>query len=245
MRVVDAEQSINRRGVIERAVVLADDRRAFAVGLADGVSHRRPCTAEADGVARCVVVSACSAVDARSAAELASTDHERRIEQPALRQVFEQRRPRLVERREQRLFQADEVLDVRVPTVEADGHEADTRLDQSPSQQRRLPLAIAAVPIANGIRFGLQIEGFLCSGRRDEVERLPIKLTAIEHRAAIRRRVRRFHGRLNLSLPAVQSIEHSAATHRSIEADFVRDADIFDAEILGVRVRLDREWIVF
>ena len=107
------------------------------------------------------------------------------VQQAALVQVVEQRREGPVELRQQAVLQAVEVVAVRVPAAAAlaqlveflvalpeDGDERHARLDQPPGQQHRHGVDARAVPLADRLRLGAQVERGLRLPRRQQRERL-------------------------------------------------------------------------
>ena len=88
---------------------LATGIDAAVVADAAAEQHRRPGPRE--------VIAASAVVDARRAAKLAHPDHQRIVQQTALVQIVQERRQRLVKRRQQVLLQVDECPLVRVPRL--------------------------------------------------------------------------------------------------------------------------------
>ena len=143
---VEAERPEDRGGEIAGAVRVGGGVFAEAVAFAVDESAFHAGSGEGDRVALWPVVSAAGAdvVDDRVwaadlwlATELAAPDDQRVGEQAALVEVFDESGEALVFGRQQRLLQAIEIIDVRVPAVAGvrtaeDGDESHTRLDQPP-----------------------------------------------------------------------------------------------------------------
>src|SRR5262249_34983932 len=212
-----------------------DGAFAAAVGLADDTPHLDAGTAEADGVGVGPVIAASGAIDLRRAAKLTHPEDQPAFEQPAPRQVFQQGGPAPVKPRQQLdvLPEAAEVVLVRVPGAGVQGDEADACLDESPGEQAGLAVGVAAVAVADTIRFEVETEGTLGGWRGDEVVGLLIEAGALADDL----------GRpVVLSLPAVERFEHGAATGRPRDADCVGDGDILNLEVGTSRVAGDAEW---
>src|SRR5438105_5046260 len=122
------------------------------VGGADGLAAADAAAGEDDGVALRPVVAAGGFVDDRRAAKIAHPDDERRVEQPALRKIIEQRGEGLFHRRDEAVLQAAKIVLMRVP---CDARAVDGRdeframLDQPAGEQVRLAPGMAAVALAD------------------------------------------------------------------------------------------------
>ena len=103
-------------------------------------------------------------VDLGCAAELAQGDHQRRIEQPALVQILDQRRDR-DSNAAMRFLQRLEEVDMMVPSAFVEGDERHAGLDQPPGEQRPLAEPVPTVTIADLVGLVADVEGALGLGR--------------------------------------------------------------------------------
>src|SRR5262245_41995602 len=103
------------------------------------------------------MVAAAVGVDDRRPTELAEPQHEGRLQQPARREVLDERGERRIQRRAQ-LLRARAVLGVRVPAAELDFDEPRARLDEPPRGQACLSERAAAVAVAQLRRLLREID---------------------------------------------------------------------------------------
>ena len=162
-------------------------RGRVAAGLVAGAVHLAAADAGAgQGEAEHVppVVAAAELVDLGRAAELADGHDQRFVQQPALVEVFDQRREADVEHRAEHVLQPVGILGVRVPQRVVDGRVArlarpadvdqpHAGLDQPPRQQHALPPAVLAVALADPLGLVANLKRLAGLRRRSAGRRRP------------------------------------------------------------------------
>jgi hypothetical protein len=106
------------------------------------------------------MVAARRRVDSRGASHFSHHDHQRGIEQAALRKVGDEGAEGPVGVREQILFETRKDRGMRIPAAVVDSHEPAARLHHPPSQQGALTQCGVAVRLADGFGLGVNIERF-------------------------------------------------------------------------------------
>ena len=107
------------------------------------------------------MVAASVVVDLRRAAEFAKQHHQSVFEQAPLRQIIEECRNALIERRQQLVPQPWKDVAVTVPVLhmaDVGLHDGHPDFDQSTCEKQRLSRHVPAVAIANLIGFAVQFE---------------------------------------------------------------------------------------
>src|SRR5579862_3416411 len=115
-----------------------------------------------------MMISATVTVDDRCAPELAHHHYQGAIQQPALRQIPNERAEAAIEVRQDAAAQLVEDVGVVVPSANGCGHEANPRLYQSARQQQALTEVVAAVSVPDLVFFLAQIERGTRVGRREQ-----------------------------------------------------------------------------
>lgn len=161
--------------VVRRDGFFAGKTRNFVAGTVNGTAaDAAACeeTAVAPGV---VFTSRIAGCNLRSATEFSRPDHKGVIEHPAVFEIREHGAERLVSRRNQIVFETLKIVAVCVPEVTAvvvpvDRDEGNSVFQQSAGQQHALSMDVAAVAIADGIRFAGEIKGLTNCGCRQQAE---------------------------------------------------------------------------
>ena len=110
------------------------------------------------------------------AAEIGQPQDQRRVQQAARFEVGQQLRERLVDGRNQPVFQRLEIVLVRVPAAVGDRDEPHAGFDQAAGQQAALAEAITAVGVAELVVFLVDLKRFLRLRSDDHVEGGPVVL---------------------------------------------------------------------
>ena len=132
------------------------------------------------------MVAAGVRVDEWPTAELTDPGDDRFVEHSTGFEVGQQGRQRAVGRRHQFVFQAIEVVAVRVPEVLAiivpvDADERDAAFDQPPGEQHALSMNVATILVAGLGRLARQVEGFAGRTAGEQVERLTLQRPQRRH----------------------------------------------------------------
>ena len=159
-------------------------------------------------------------VDLRRATKFAGDAHQRRIEQAATIQVANQRRKRLIERRN---LAADAALDVvvHVPATVGRGDEPDAGLDQATRQQQPRTRLIATVLVANLVVFLVDVERFARLLRTDH--RVGSLIEGVDSVQRIRLFLR--------TKMVVDRIQQTAASRKAIVIDTTRQIQIANLKV--------------
>ena len=184
--VVDADGSVEAGDEVAGAEGAVFGFGSVGDGGADDLAAANAAAGEYGGGGSGPVASAGVLVDARGAAELAKRGDEHSVDLAALRQVFDQRRQRLVVGRQslaQVLFDGVVVVPpIDLFFIEIDDDKGDARINQSPREQRRLAVSVPAVLVAQLGRFLREVERLPHGRAADKFERLPLHVVEIAER---------------------------------------------------------------
>ena len=133
---VKAEQMQDRRVQVMHMDRVLNGSQTDGIGrsVSQAAAHAR--SRQPDGIAPGIVIASLTLFAHRHPSELATPDHQRVVEQPALPQIAQQTGDRLIGLATHRRVIVEHIR-VSIPTVRVSGinlHEADAPLDHSASQ---------------------------------------------------------------------------------------------------------------
>src|ERR1041384_2177638 len=179
---IDPEHVEDRRPEVLRRHRARRGPVGLGRGLAAPLPHLEPAAREGQRAERRPVVAARALVDARRAAEFAGDDEEDLLVEPALMDVVDERRDRVIEIGRARLHRLLDVA-VHVPAAVGDGHKSAARLAEAPRHEELLAHALPV--LFDDLRIlGLEIER-LRRVAEDGADRLLVELVLPVHHPAL------------------------------------------------------------